>query len=280
MAGMCRACGIEPGTCMPGSRDMEPCGRCGIRNRTCLATCEYGEWTACTGERACIAGETEMMECGRCGSQVRTCEASCDWGPFGGCTGEGMCEAGTVVTGGCEGPCQARDCSAACMPEGCDEQNPSCMTQVAPCAEPCPNGYHVTRAACDTSCAAGCTPGTFVNRATRCEPDEGSSFRACVICNATDGCANACGPGYYVQRISIGSAADRSNCGLNDALMFTCRKTTANFSQCGTTCPPGYARNGSSTRNTSTCQAARIEANGNIPNQYAQLQRCTGPGSP
>lgn len=118
-----------------------------------------------------------------------------------------------------------------------------------------------------------------MNRATECSPDAGASFRACVICNSTDGCANACGPGYYVAQIVSASAAERSACGLTDASMFVCRKTTTSFSQCGTTCPSGYTRIGSPTRSATTCSAAVIEANFNIPNGYAMLARCDGPGS-
>lgn len=279
VAGMCRACGVEPGTCMPGLLETEDCGMCGTRTRRCLETCEFAGWRACTGERACTPGATESTECGLCGTRERTCEASCDWGPFRECMGEGTCEPGTTVTGGCEGPCQARSCSAACMPEACNGTNPSCTPMPGPCSMMCPNGYHVARADCDTSCAAGCTAGSFVNRPTWCEPDQGTSFRACMICNGSV-CSNPCGPGYYVSRIVQGNAADRNNCGLTDANMFICTKTTPSFNQCGTTCPPGYAPSGAPIRNTSTCLAARMEANSNIPNDYGRLLRCTGPGSP
>lgn len=272
--GSCRACGVEPGTCMPGDVDTESCGtRCGIRTRICQATCAWGPWTACAGEGECAAGAMESMDCGMCGTETRSCGADCRWGTFGACSGEGECTAGETLTTGCIGPCQARQCSSACGLGDCTRENPACSDYTAACFAFCNAGYHPTRARCETTCGE-CTPGSWVNRITRCEPDSGSSYSMCLICNTTDGCSNACGPGYHVDRIRTGSSIDRNNCGLNDINMVTCRRNTdSRWTQCGTECPPGAIRS-DPVRDTSRCNAAAIEANVNIPNSYSFRVTC------
>jgi hypothetical protein len=72
-----------PSACPPGSIQDEDCGRCGVRNRSCLANGTWAPWGACTRQGLCAAGtrETSTMTI-RCQADeiaARTCSARCDW---------------------------------------------------------------------------------------------------------------------------------------------------------------------------------------------------------
>ncbi len=106
-----------PGACSAGAEQTEPCGDCGMRTRSCTASCTWGAWGACTGEGACAPGTVEMgAACGRCGTSQRTCQDDCNWGSST-CTGEGVCSPGasdTTSCGRCDNGTVTRTCTTAC----------------------------------------------------------------------------------------------------------------------------------------------------------------------
>jgi hypothetical protein len=102
------------GECKPGRPpEMEPCGNCGMRKRSCNDDGTWGPWADCTDEGACAPGASETTACGSGGSQTRTCTATCDWGPYGSCVSPTDCTPGQVDQEPC-GNCgaQTRTCSS------------------------------------------------------------------------------------------------------------------------------------------------------------------------
>lgn len=101
--------------CTPGQTQSEACGNCGTRSRTCTSACQWGAWSACTGQGVCSPGATQTDACGNCGTRSRTCTSSCTWGAFSTCAGQGVCAPGTVEERACcDCGTQRRTCSASC----------------------------------------------------------------------------------------------------------------------------------------------------------------------
>lgn len=100
-----RRLNIESCVCNTGDTENQPCGNCGIKTRTCGANCEWGDWSACTGEGECPESEEETVSCGDCGTQTRICDFSCNWGSWTPCEGpdpqggEQVCDTG--LAGAC-----------------------------------------------------------------------------------------------------------------------------------------------------------------------------------
>ncbi len=75
---------LEPGTtcnpceCNPGDQETADCPMCGQKTRTCGSDCQWGSWSACTGQGECEEGDTRP--CGECGG-TQTCDNTCHWGP-------------------------------------------------------------------------------------------------------------------------------------------------------------------------------------------------------
>ncbi len=94
----------DTGECSPGMRQEEPCD-CGVRTRTCTATCTWGGWSGCsgwpcTGGAVCCGGRClmDINNCGGCGlpCSVGYRAACCPdgWG------GAGCCPDGYPICGG------------------------------------------------------------------------------------------------------------------------------------------------------------------------------------
>lgn len=122
--------------CDPGMTTSEPCGRCGIRQRSCDAT---GHWVdgMCLGEGECDPGATGSVTCEVCGTQASTCDATCHWMATGACVGGVTCpprplpsclDANTMqsydgppscVAAACVYSPTTVSCLAGCMSGGC-----------------------------------------------------------------------------------------------------------------------------------------------------------------
>jgi MYXO-CTERM domain-containing protein len=72
--------------CSAGQNQSEGCGNCGTRTRSC-GGCSWNAWSGCSGEGPCAKGQTDQQDCGDCGTHARTCSESCQWGDFTACTG-------------------------------------------------------------------------------------------------------------------------------------------------------------------------------------------------
>jgi len=80
--------------CDDGAVDIQDCGLCGTRQRTCTDSV-WGDWSGCTGEGICTPGDVEYDLCGdtsvgacEYGFTERECTAACDWGDWTSCFGE------------------------------------------------------------------------------------------------------------------------------------------------------------------------------------------------
>lgn len=109
-----RLCG-EPGACRAGANEVEPCGNCGERTRSCAESCQWSPWSACSGEGPCRTGADERESCGQCASRGRVCTEACEWGAWSECDAGGVCSAGDIDTEAC-GDCgeRSRTCTADC----------------------------------------------------------------------------------------------------------------------------------------------------------------------
>jgi MYXO-CTERM domain-containing protein len=184
--------------CTPGQTQIESCGNCGTRTRTCTSSCQWGSFGTCSGQGVCAAGSKQSDSCGNCGTRTRTCTSSCQWGSFGTCSGQGVCAPGAKESGSC-GNCgtRTRTCTSscawgsfgtcsgqgACAPGAEDSEScGDCGTRTRTCSASCGWGSFGACAgpdpedgneACDTgklgACAAGrvrCEEGTRICRAT------------------------------------------------------------------------------------------------------------------
>jgi hypothetical protein len=150
------------GECEADAVELEPCGNCGTRRRTCGDDCRWGVWSNCSGEGVCPAGVEEVQGCGECATQRRVCTAECRWSPWGACEGGGECEAGDLDTEDC-GWCgeRTRSCTAQCVWSGwssCDAQGQCEAGAVR--ATPCGDCGQQT-AVCGADCQWG-APGPCV----------------------------------------------------------------------------------------------------------------------
>jgi surface antigen len=105
-----------PCACTAGKTETKSCGNCGTRTRTCKSDCQWGSWSACSGEGVCAAGTSASKDCGNCGTRTRTCNSSCEWDSWGDCDGEGVCAPDAIETEPC-GSCgeqRTRTCGSDC----------------------------------------------------------------------------------------------------------------------------------------------------------------------
>jgi hypothetical protein len=125
-----RRINISDCACTPGQTDTQACGNCGTKTRTCQSNCQWGDFSACTGQGPCSPGATESRSCCDCGSQSRTCKSNCEWGGWSDCAGPDP-DGGTRVcdTGEC-GPCA--EGRVRCI-EGCTQ----CVRLTDPVEEMC-----------------------------------------------------------------------------------------------------------------------------------------------
>lgn len=65
--------------CRVGEHESQNCGNCGTRERVCLLTGTWGDFSACKGELTCVAGVEEEIACGINGKQKRICGNTCQW---------------------------------------------------------------------------------------------------------------------------------------------------------------------------------------------------------
>lgn len=105
--------GVEAEVCVPGTRQEQPCERCGRRASVCGADGRFGPLGACEGQGECEAGATRQSDCGQCGTATETCDAACVWLP-GACADQGECAPGAEESQACEGGRQVRICGAEC----------------------------------------------------------------------------------------------------------------------------------------------------------------------
>lgn len=104
---------MDVGACSNGEVQVEACGACGTRSRTC-ADGSWSPWSDCGGEGVCAPGDSRSDDCGNCGFSEVTCTEVCEWSA-GECTGQGECSSGDVETTDCgEEGTQARECGAEC----------------------------------------------------------------------------------------------------------------------------------------------------------------------
>ncbi len=122
--------------CTPGETEIDACGDCGWRQRTCLSSCEeWGSWSSCQDEGTCSPGATESRACNQCGVETRTCGGSCQWNSWSACEdvdpGNDVCD--TYEQGPCAaGRLTCSDGTLDCVrdyepsPELCDAVDNDC----------------------------------------------------------------------------------------------------------------------------------------------------------
>ena len=100
-AGMWEVC-TAPDACAcidSNLMDIQICGRCGQRTRSCEGDGMWGDWSECAegfnDPDRCDPGEEGEQACGNCGTQTRRCTAECTWGGWQACTDEKECTPGT-----------------------------------------------------------------------------------------------------------------------------------------------------------------------------------------
>jgi hypothetical protein len=168
--------------CKAGDQEMQSCGACGQRVRTCDPSCKWGSWGSCQSRGVCTPGQTETGSCGMCGQRTRRCTQSCSWGAWGSCTGQGVCSPGQTTSQGC-GACRAKKCTNSCT---WSTKCTACTcSQTTACGFSCPSGYHVTSRFRDFNCGSG----GIGDNAVRCQPNCGSTFTVCGF---------SCPTGYHV----------------------------------------------------------------------------------
>jgi hypothetical protein len=258
------------GVCRPGQQEMQPCGNCGTRARTCSETCEWGAYgscehvgmckpgekeeracgncgmasyvcsdscgwaqvSSCSGSGECPANVSESEPCGNCGQRTRSCGASCGWGQYGSCAGEGPCAPGAVTTQPC-GKCgtQSRTCAASCSWPSYGE-----CTNQGVCTpgedRPCNSGVTNCSMGIQT-CSASCGWGA-------CRPRSCTPF--IVLAQGDNNAPFGCGP----------------NC---------CNGTSCSW-VVGATCPAGthrYTFTAGNPGQRGTCTAGWLNGNDNDP---------------
>jgi hypothetical protein len=244
--GMCRWGSCANRVC-PGP-DMQACGNCGTRRRTCdAATGTWSDWSVCQGEGVCAPNSTLSCSgggsqtcggscqwtgctgltcdgaaaetCGNCGTRRRTCDTRTGtWSDWSACGQEGSCNAGAVEGCGMDGK---RTCGTTCQWGTCEDQKCSgpdkqdcgnCGTQTRVCN----NGIWSDWAECSNQ-------GVCVVNSARACGDGG--LQTCGLTCQWGGCFQAC----------------LRNHGGCDPLT-TC-KNAGSGRICGD-CPPGYAGSG------------------------------------
>ncbi|MDI7266707.1 MAG: hypothetical protein QME96_01780 [Myxococcota bacterium] len=199
-------------TCARGSTATEACGRCGTRQRTCDAACDWGAWESCLGEGGCLAGATETRACACGGSESRTCSPSCTWGAWSGCAAGACIPSSTQSCTTSCGSVGSQTCAPTCTwdpcvppPEACNGRDDDCdgLTDegfacvrgaTVSCTTTCGTvGSGACTATCTVPTGAACTPPSEVcnGRDDDCDglTDEGFPCRA----GATVSCTTTCG---------------------------------------------------------------------------------------
>lgn len=74
--------------------ETESCGKCGTRNRSCRADCQWTGWSECKDEGVCSFGEEQTEPCGKCGVRKRNCSDTCQWSEWTECQNEKTCTPG------------------------------------------------------------------------------------------------------------------------------------------------------------------------------------------
>jgi hypothetical protein len=157
-------------------------GSCQIQERTCDASCRWGDWGACTGPDECRPGQVSSVACGTCGTQTRTCTEECAWGAFGACEGDGGC----------------------CDPVACANFGAVCCPGIRDCVATLLDENNC--GACGTVCALG----------QFCVFDEGSVTVGCAFCDP-DACGAfgaSCCPGVDECVVQFQDEANCGGCGI------------------------------------------------------------------
>lgn len=175
---------VEQPQCEPGAEERVACGQCGAKRRQCGATCGWGEWTECIDDAACAPGERQEAPCpSGCGRQARVCGEDCQWGAWGPCDAPAPeCDRGQTETAPCE-RCGAR--ARACTDQCAWGPWGPCEAQGA--CEPGDVGYDPCPGSCvarEKTCTAQCqwgAPGACEPQGA-CAPGQPDEVRACGQC--------------------------------------------------------------------------------------------------
>ena len=186
---------LEQPQCEPGYEERVSCGQCGAKRRQCNATCAWSEWTECIEDAACTPGERQEATCpSGCGRQVRMCGDDCQWGEWGACDlPVGECSVGDTETAPCE-RCgtRARSCTDQCV------WGPWGACGAMGACEPGEVGYDACAGSCmasEKTCTAQCQwgPAGACEPQGLCAPGQPDEVRACGQCGQERrSCTGAC----------------------------------------------------------------------------------------